>query len=74
MKDFLGNELSIGDTVVAAVGHGRNSGASLVKFTITGFTKCFIKGYIPNYTEYISLTECKISPDKVIKINTDQLP
>lgn len=52
-KDFLGKEIGIGDIVVAAVDHGRNSGASLVKFTVTGITDKFVKGEIPAATNYL---------------------
>lgn len=69
MKDYLDNELNIGDNIIAVVSHGKNSGASFSKGTIVGFTNCFVKAIIPDYTGYISTITpiTKISPDKVIK-------
>lgn len=34
MKDFLGHPINVGDVVVAAVTHGRNSGARYAKDTL----------------------------------------
>ena len=71
MKDFLGNELAIGDNVIAAISHGRNSGATLVKFTITGFTNKFVTGTIPDYTGYTGrFSQKKISPEKIVKMDS----
>lgn len=71
MKDYMGKEISVGDTVVAAVKHGRNSGASLQKFVVTGFTEKFVKGVIPTYTGYTAWNgeESRIDPKKVLVIN-----
>lgn len=69
MKDFLGKELNIGDSVVVAVGHGRNSGASLVKGIVEGFTDKFVKIDMPDYTGYTGkFGKTKTSPRKVVKI------
>jgi hypothetical protein len=71
MKDFLNNVIELGDTVVACVPHGRNSGASLSQFVVEGFTPKFVKGSIPNYVgnDYPSL----ISPSKCVVIKKGNL-
>lgn len=66
MKDFLGRELIIGDTIVACVPHGRNSGASLVKGTIVGFTEHFVKSQMSTYNGLNDTR--KIHPEKVLKV------
>lgn len=66
MNDFKGNEIHVGDTVIAAVRHGRNSGASLVEFVVTGFTKTWVLGVIPSYIGYSG--QGRISPDKIYVI------
>lgn len=66
MKDFLDQELTIGDTIVACVAHGKNSGASLVKGKVTGFTKQMVRAIIPGYASWMKAEERLISPDKVI--------
>lgn len=69
MKDFLGNELNFGDKIVACVAHGKNSGASLVKGRVTGFTKQYLKAEVPSYNYQQSpVEERRICPSKVIKI------
>lgn len=70
MEDFLGNTINVGDTVVACVGHGRNSGASLVKFVVTGLTPKMVKGDIPDYTGRVSKSagQTRISADNCIVI------
>lgn len=67
MKDFLGVELEVGDNIVACASHGRNSGATLVRGKIVGFTNEFVKVHAPYYNTSNSY-EYKISPKKVIKI------
>lgn len=75
MRDFLGNEIEINDTVVCAVGHGRNSGASLVKFVVTGFTKTFVNGEIPDYTGYVGqFSQTKVMPGKCVVIKKGDQP
>ena len=68
MIDFLGQELNVGDNIVACVSHGKNSGATLVKGTVTGFTKEYVRGNIPGYVHWMKPEERLISPTKVIKI------
>lgn len=69
MKDFLGNELNDGDNVVYASHHGRNSGASLKKGIVFGFTEHFVKLRIPRkHTINTPFDEFKISPEKVMKV------
>lgn len=67
MKDFLGVELEVGDNIAACVSHGRNSGASLVRGKIIGFTNEFVKVHAPHYNTP-NKYEYKVSPSKVIKI------
>jgi subtilisin-like proprotein convertase family protein len=65
MKDFLDQELAIGEPIIACVPHGRNSGASLVKGEVIGFTKTMVRVRIPFYN--LKMTEERlISPSKVI--------
>lgn len=69
MKDFLDNVIEVGDTVVAAQGHGRNSGASLVKFVVDGFTPTMVKGTIPVCYGYPGqFCQTKITPKKCLVI------
>ena len=49
MNDFLNKSLEIGDEIVACVPHGRNSGASLVKGIVIGFTNTMVRASIPSY-------------------------
>lgn len=66
MKDFLKQELSVGDRIIACVTHGRNAGATLVKGVVVGFTEKFVKAELPSYND--SVTELrKICPSKVVK-------
>lgn len=41
MKDFLGNEINLGDTVVVAVSY--NSSVKLQKCQVIGFTPTYVK-------------------------------
>lgn len=66
MKDFLGKELNIGDSIVACVPHGRNSGASLVEGTIVGFTEHYVKSKMTTYNGLNNTR--KIHPQKVLKV------
>jgi hypothetical protein len=66
MKDFLGQDMNVGDLVVACVPHGRNSGASLVKGTVLGFTSHFVKVNIPDYNDK-KVHARNISPEKLVK-------
>lgn len=66
MEDFLGKELNIGDSIVACVPHGRNSGASLVRGTIVGFTEHYVKSKMTTYSG--SNDTRKIHPEKVLKV------
>lgn len=70
MKDFAGIKIEIGDTVIAAVSHNKNAGASLSKFKVTGFTPTFVKGIIPDYTGRLPYDnkEGNISPKKCFVI------
>jgi len=68
MKDFLGNELNVGDKIVACVTHGRNAGATLVKGEVTGFTEKFVKTRIPTYNGYNPDEVTRISPEKVMRL------
>lgn len=72
MKDFLDKEIKVGDMIVACVSHGRNSGASLTKFRVTGLTNSFVLGNIPDYngrlSEYPKFNQTRISPSKCIII------
>lgn len=68
MKDFLGNELVIGDNIVASVSHGKNAGASLVKGKIVGFTAQYVKAELPRYWASFGDEERLISSNKVIKM------
>jgi hypothetical protein len=53
MKDFKGNEINIGDTIIAC----------------EGFTKTMVKAQIPDYTGYVSkYTQRHISPEKTYVI------
>lgn len=63
MKDFLGNELNIGDTVVMIMPGYR----SLVKSTILRFTKCYVILDLRNFP-YVYNDEIKQFPDQMIKI------
>lgn len=69
MKDFLDQELKVGDKIVACVPHGKNSGASLVKGEVTGFTKKMIRAKLPGYASWMKAEERLIDPSKVTKIN-----
>lgn len=67
MKDYLGQELRMGDRIAAVVSHGKNAGASLSDGFISRMTEktVFFEG--PDYTgRYVR--ERRISPAKVIKI------
>lgn len=66
MKDYLSNDLEIGNTVVFAQHHGRNSGASLNKGTIVGFTEKFVKIEV---NKQFGISQFKISPEKTMRIN-----
>jgi hypothetical protein len=69
MKDYLGNDIDVGDTIVCAVHHGRNSGASLVKCVVDGFTDKFVKAMIPDYTGHVGVFNSRmISPKKVVVV------
>ena len=68
MQDFLGNELDVGDKLVVCATHGRNSGATLVKATVIGFTNQFVRVVGGSYKSNRE-NEYKISPEKVIKIS-----
>lgn len=60
MKDFLGNDLAVGDMVVMIRPHYRE----LVKAKIIRFTKCYvILEYAGSYKG-----EIKQTPDQMIKI------
>jgi hypothetical protein len=65
--DFTGHLIKEGDTVVACVAHGRNSGASLTKGIVTKLTEktVFFEG--GDYTgRYVRERKC--SPNKCIII------
>lgn len=64
MRDYMDNELNVGDNILIATPHGHNSGASFTKGIITRFTTCFV------VFEYINRLggEQKTLPDKVVKI------
>lgn len=62
MKDFLGQELFVGDNVVC-LSHSRTS-SQLVKGTITKFTNSMLYySYSRKYPENV----VRISPNKVVK-------
>ena len=61
--DFLKQTLYVGDKCVAALNHGRNSGASLMLCEILGETPKFLNIKSSKYN-----MEYRISPDKVAKI------
>lgn len=65
MKDFLGNELAVGDEVVLI----RPNYRQLVKAKINRFTKCFV---ILDYVDakHRSLVDTfKQTPDQMIKVS-----
>ena len=69
LLDFKGQLIEVGDTVIACVTHGRNSGASLVEFVVERITENYVFGKIPSYTGYISkFSQTKITPKKVYVI------
>ena len=70
MKDFVGNEISVGDFVVGCVAHGRNSGASLTKGHVTRITEKTVFFEAMGYTQATHTErERKIDPNKVIVIS-----
>ena len=64
MKDFLGVDIEVGDTVIACVSHGKNSGATLVMFDVTRLTDKMVVGNIPKYHGCYVREDAKISPEK----------
>jgi len=75
MKDFLGQELFVGDNVVESTGH---STGNLNQRVITGFTKQYVilKSRSNPLKDYYGLGKDHIFPDdkksssKIIKIDT----
>jgi hypothetical protein len=68
MKDYMKNVLESGDMVIFAEHHGRNSGASLNKGTIVGFTEKFVKIEVQRPYGHLN-NVIRISPEKTLKIN-----
>jgi hypothetical protein len=69
MKDFLDQELAVGDSIVVAVNHGRNAGASLNKGTIKRFTPKRVEYEVdplPRWGDGLRQT----CPSKVVKVLT----
>lgn len=64
MKDFLGQELRIGDNVVFA--EGSSNGWLFKDYKICGFTKTFVEMESTTIKGY----KYKKKPDKIIKIDT----
>ena len=67
MKDFLDRELAVDDSVVIAQNHGKNSGASLVKGVVIGFTNTMIKVNARTHNQF-GKDYRLIDPNKVLKI------
>jgi hypothetical protein len=65
MKDFLDNEIKLGDRIVFAKDHGRNAGASLSHGQVADFTAKMVR---IEYTDDNWSTPRKIlkDPSKVI--------
>jgi hypothetical protein len=69
MKDFLGNDLQEDDEVVVCVGHGRNSGASMSRAKIVGFTTHFVVVDLYKSDGTLNINDRKKThPSKVVKI------
>lgn len=69
LRDFKNQIIEVGDTVIACVTHGRNSGASLVEFVVERMTENYVFGKIPSYTGYIgTFSQTKVTPSKVYVI------
>lgn len=69
MKDFLGQELKVGDKIIIADSHGRNAGASLVKAKVTGFTPQMVK-FKKSYNGKPIKEESRCYPEKVAKLDS----
>jgi hypothetical protein len=67
MKDFLGNQLEVGDEVVFIVPGYRE----LTRGIITKFTKCFvfIEKHNPNQIRAAWQETIKQTPEQLVKIN-----
>ena len=67
MKDFLGQELQLGDDIVVAVAHGSNAGASLVQGKIRRFGKDTVYYVGGDYAGY-DVKERRVTPRKVARV------
>jgi len=64
MKDFLGQELRVGDNIVFA--EGSSNGRLYKDYKILSFTKTFVEIARIDYPEYTF----RKKPDKILKIDT----
>lgn len=70
MIDFLGKELCVGATVVAAISHGRNSGSSLTTGVVSKITNAGVKlTGTRTYNGCLKDGELMISSFKVVRID-----
>jgi hypothetical protein len=67
MKDFVGNELAVGDEIVAIVSHGRNAGGSFSRGRITRLTDSNVFFDGPDYAGY-DFRNRKVHPSKVLRL------
>lgn len=65
IKDFLGNDLQVGDTVVVAPKNYRG----LVKATIEGFTPKNVRVIYPIHNDY--LVKYLVPPSFIVKVDNN---